>query len=104
MKKWLNATLKGTTILVLFVILLVLNFTVWQKDRAQEVAIKALQEELKIQQQENAVIAEMNADLKEKINSLKRGSYEMIEEEARNNWGMVGEDETFYHLEEQPTP
>lgn len=104
MKKLVNSTLKTVMILVLFAILLVLNFSVWKKDRQQEIAIQSLQQELLIQQQENAAIAKINADLKEKIISLKRGSYEMIEEEARNNWGMVGENETFFHLEEKAVP
>lgn len=103
-KKWLNSTLKLVVILALFAVLLLLNFKVWKKDHQQEKAIKALQKELHIQQQENAEIAKTNMDLQEKIASLKRGSYEMIEEEARNNWGMVGEDETYYHLEEEPKP
>lgn len=103
-KQLFSSTLRIAIILALFVLLLVLNYHVWKKDHQQEKVIKELQHELQIQQQENVEIAKTNADLKDKITSLERGRSEMIEEEARKNWGMVGEDETFFHLEEKVKP
>lgn len=87
--------------MVAFVVLLVLNFKLWKKDYLQEQEIRALQQELVIQQEENQRVAISNHELKQKIDSLKRGGYEMIEEEARHGFGMVGKGETFYHFKEK---
>lgn len=65
------------------------------KDRTQEETIKALQKELLVQQKINKEIRITNDNLHRRIDSLKQGSVEMIEEEARNKFNMVGEGETF---------
>lgn len=101
LKKLLNSTAKVMMIILAFLVLLVLNFYVWRKDHSQEAEIKALQKQLTIQQQENTVLSESNTELRQKIDSLKQGSMEMIEEEARNGFGMVGEGETYYHFEDK---
>ncbi len=100
-KNMLNSTVRFVLIMVALAVLIVLNFYVWKKDHAQEIEIKALQQQLSIQQQENTVLSRSNSELREKIDSLKQGSMEMIEEEARNGFGMVGEGETFYHFEDR---
>lgn len=86
-------------IFALFVLLIILNYKVWTKDHQQEQQIRDWQSELATQRSENEKIQSTNDDLRHKIDSLKRGSHEMIEEEARDNFGMVGKDETFYHIE-----
>ncbi len=100
-KKLLNSTAKITFFIVALIVLLMLNFYMWNKDRIQEIEIRELQEQLVQQQQENDVLAQSNDELHQKIDSLKQGSREMIEEEARNGFGMVGEGETFYHFEDK---
>lgn len=100
-KNALNSTVKFIVIIVALIVLVALNFYLWQKDHTQEREIIGLQEELALQQQENAKISRVNSDLKKKIDSLKQGSLEMIEEEARNGFGMVGEGETFYHFQDK---
>lgn len=99
-----NSTAKVTLVILAFIILIVLNLFIWKKDHDQEREIISLQKELLIQQQENAAIAQSNAQLRQKINSLKQGSMEMIEEEARSGFGMVGEGETYFHFEDKPKP
>lgn len=96
LKNILGSTAKIIFVLVAFVVLLILNWKMWSKDQEQEKTIVNLQKELVIQQQENAKMIGSNAQLRRRIDSLKRGSVEMIEEEARDNFGMVGEGETFY--------
>ncbi len=100
-KNILNSTVKFMLIMAALAVLIVLNFYVWKKDHEQETEIKALQKQLTLQQQENTVLSRSNIELREKINRLKQGSMEMIEEEARNGFGMVGEGETFYHFEDR---
>lgn len=99
LKQLLNSTAKMVIIVALFAILLVLNFYMWSKDRDQEREIVDLQKELQHQHEENEKISRVNEDLKNKIKSLKLGKNEMIEEEARGGFGMVGKGETFYHFE-----
>ncbi|PID66398.1 MAG: cell division protein FtsB [Gammaproteobacteria bacterium] len=98
-KKILNSTLRLTLVIIALAVLVVLNFYVWNKDHQQEEQIQALQKQLAIQRQENNVLSQSNTELRQKIDSLKQGSTEMIEEEARSGFGMVGEGETFYHFE-----
>ncbi len=96
MKSVLASTAKFVLIIAAFVALLVLNWKVWVKDRDNERLIQDLQTEHKIQLEENAKMQATNAELRRRIDSLKRGSVEMIEEEARDTFGMVGEDETYF--------
>ncbi len=100
-KKLLNSTAKVTLFIIAFIVLIVLNFYTWNKDHKQEAEIKELQAQLIQQQQENSVLSQSNTELRQKIDSLKQGSTEMIEEEARNGFGMVGEGETFYYFEDK---
>ncbi len=99
LKNIINSTAKLIVVSLALILLISLNFYMWKKDRMHEQTIINLQNELVLQQQENANIALINDKLKRKINSLKQGSLEMIEEEARSGFGMVGEGETFFHFE-----
>lgn len=87
-------------ILAAFVLLIILNIKVWKKDYDKEQQISLLQQELAYQQEENEKVKAINDDLKLKINSLTKGSNEMLEEKAREDFGMVREDETFYYYNE----
>ncbi|PID63554.1 MAG: cell division protein FtsB [Gammaproteobacteria bacterium] len=104
LKDFLTSTVKFVLIAIAFVVLLVLNWRIWNKDIQQEQTIMGLQQQLIIQQKENMTMAETNAELRTRIDSLKRGSVEMIEEEARDNFGMVGEGETFYDFDPKSSP
>lgn len=70
----------------------------WVKDRDQERLIQDLQIEQQIQLQENAKMSQINNALRQRIESLKLGSVEMIEEEARDGFGMVREGEIYYNF------
>lgn len=99
LKTLLSSTAKFTLITIIFIGLVALNWKMWSKDRDQEQKIRELQKELLIQQQENAKMNSSNAKLRQRINSLKRGSVEMIEEKARDNFSMVSEGETFFDFQ-----
>ncbi|MBS9777338.1 MAG: septum formation initiator family protein [Gammaproteobacteria bacterium] len=102
LKKFFNSVTTFILLLAAFIALVMLNFVMWNKDLKQEKTITSLHNELKIQMEENAKIAETNEKLRRKIQSLKQGSLEMIEEEARSGFGMVGKGETYYHFKTKP--
>lgn len=87
-------------ILIAFVLLIVVNIKVWKKDHDKEKQISVLQQQLAYQLEENSKIQSVNEDLKLKINSLTKGSNEMLEEKAREDFGMVRDNETFFYYNE----
>ncbi len=95
-KTILSSTTRIVLLIIAFIALIILNWNMWSKWKANNDYIRDLQKQLVIQQQENNVMQEANTELRRRIDSLKRGSVDMIEEEARNNFGMVGEGETFF--------
>lgn len=60
---------------------------------------RARQEQIK----ENEQLRERNQALAAEVYDLKHG-YDAIEERARSEMGMIGKDETFYHVIHQPVP
>lgn len=100
MKRLLKTSIGFSLFVLSLGVLVVANYHVWKQDQVYEQEIRDLQQQLSLQQQENEKIADINDRLKQKIESLKLGSYEMIEEEARTGFGMVGEDETFFHFKQ----
>lgn len=99
LKDFIVSTTKFILTVTAIVVLLILNLKMWSKDREQEETIQNLQKELVIQQQKNHEIYETNEKLHQRIDSLRRGSVEMIEEEARDKFNMIGEGETFIDFE-----
>ena len=92
-----------TLIAVLIALLLGLNILLWRTDDIGVRKIRALQADFAAQKAENDALTERNKTLEAEVASLKE-NLEAIEERARSDLGMVGRDETFYHLlEEEPT-
>jgi cell division protein FtsB len=60
-------------------------------------ALNMLEEELAAQQSINAGLAERNQGLEVEVLDLKNG-LEAVEERARSELGMIGQDETFYMI------
>lgn len=90
-------------IAVLIVLLLGLNILLWRTDDMGVRKIRVLQADIAVQKAENQALTERNKTLEAEVASLKQ-NLEAIEERARSELGMVGRDETFYHLlEEEPT-
>lgn len=65
---------------------------VWETDQA-----------VKKQQAENERLKQRNAYLDAEVKDLKTG-YEAIEERARNELGMVKQDEVFFQVMDEPKP
>jgi cell division protein FtsB len=90
-------------IAVLIALLLGLNILLWRTDDMGVRKIRALQADIAAQKADNEALTERNKTLEAEVASLKQ-NLEAIEERARSELGMVGRDETFYHLlEEEPT-
>lgn len=85
-----------TGILVLLFVLL--QYDLWVGEGSLASAWR-LQQEVKIQQQENDRLKERNASLAAEVVDLKQG-LDAIEERARNELGMIKEGETFIQVVE----
>ncbi len=78
----------------LIAILLVLQWRLWFSDDGWPEVIR-LRDSVASQQAENTALAERNARLQAEVTDLK-GGFAALEERARSDLGMVGEEESFY--------
>lgn len=86
--KWLAVAL-GLT-------LLLLQYRLWlSADGVREVV--RLHADVVTQQAENARLSERNRELAAEVRDLKQG-YSALEERARTDLGMIGNNETFYQV------
>jgi cell division protein FtsB len=76
------------------VLILSLQFRVWAGEGSFG-QMKALQQQIDMQQAENYKLADRNAKLMAEVMDLKTG-LQAVEEKARNQLGMIGEGETFF--------
>lgn len=83
-------------IAVLAGLLLVLQAQLWSGQGGLP-EVWRLRAEIREQQQENARLRERNATLEAEVRDLKDG-LEAVEERARSELGMIGEDEVFYQV------
>jgi cell division protein FtsB len=83
---------------VLLALLVYLQYRLWIGNDSLIDAWQAGQE-IEVQQQENAHLRERNDALDAEVQDLKQG-LEAIEERAREDLGMIKEDETFYQVVE----
>ena len=80
--------------LLLLVLLITLQFKLWvSEDGFREVW--RLEDRVAAQAAENQRLRERNAQLDAEVEDLKSG-FAALEERARSDLGMVGEDESFY--------
>lgn len=79
---------------VLLVILLILQFRLWVGE-GSVAELRQLQSRVQAQQLENEQLRERNTALEIEVLNLKEG-LEAVEERARNDLGMIRDDETFY--------
>lgn len=83
---------------VLLALLVCLQYRLWiGKDSLIDVWQAG--QEIEVQQQENARLRERNDALDAEVQDLKQG-LEAIEERAREDLGMIKEDEVFYQVVE----
>ena len=81
-------------LLILIVTILIMQTKIWISEDGY-FQLRALQNDLEIQRNENIFLEKRNNELEAEINNLKSGN-EAIEERARNDLGLIGENESLY--------
>jgi len=88
---------------LLLLLLLALQYKLWVGDGSLA-EVWDLYQQVEVQREENERLRERNQALEAEVIDLKQG-LEAIEERAREELGMVRDDETFYQIiEEQTAP
>ncbi len=84
----------------LLCLLIVLQVRLWiSRDGFSEVS--RLRHQVELQRHENQELAERNERLAAEVGDLQNG-FGAVEERARSDLGLIGDDETFYVFPEQP--
>lgn len=81
---------------VLVVLLLLLQFPLWSGDGGLP-EVWSLRDRIAEQEAENRELQARNDALEAEVNNLREG-LDAIEERARNELGLVGEDEIFFQV------
>lgn len=81
-------------------LLVVLQYKLWVGDGSLA-EVWDLYQQVDAQKQENQQLRERNQALEAEVEDLKQG-LEAIEERAREELGMIRDDETFYQIIEEP--
>lgn len=85
---------------LIVVLLLVLQYRFWIGDGSLAEVLD-LYRQVETQREENRRLRERNQALEAEVVDLKQG-LEAIEERAREELGMIKDDETFYQIVEEP--
>jgi cell division protein FtsB len=83
-------------LIVLVLLLILLQYKLWLGEGGFT-NVQRLQQRVTEQQQENARLEQRNHQLEAEVQDLRQG-YEAIEERARSELGMIGEEEEFYQV------
>jgi cell division protein FtsB len=83
-------------VIVLVLLLLILQYSLWFSSGGIVQIWRLKQQSIAIKE-ENIALSQRTAALQADVNDLKKGN-EAIEERARNDLGMVKNNETFYQL------
>jgi cell division protein FtsB len=94
--------MKGVFAAILLFLLLILQYTLWLGEGGL-VRVWSLNEQVAVQEQENAQLRERNRALEAEVLDLKQG-LEAIEERARTDLGMIKKNETFHQVVEPSAP
>jgi len=86
-------------IALLVTILLVLQYRLWVGEGSLA-EVWRLRHQVEAQKKENERLVERNQALEAEVKDLKQGM-DAVEERARNDLGMIKEDEVFYQVIEQ---
>lgn len=83
---------------VTFVILItLLQYPLWLNGKGSWMTVWNLNRQIELQKQSNERLKARNESLDEEVRDLKQG-YAAIEERARNELGMIKQDEVFYQV------
>jgi cell division protein FtsB len=88
--------------LILAALIIALQYPLWL-GKGSWLKVWETDQEVKKQQAENERLKQRNAYLDAEVTDLKTG-YEAIEERARNELGMVKQDEVFFQVMDDPKP
>ncbi|MGH8244218.1 MAG: cell division protein FtsB [Steroidobacteraceae bacterium] len=80
----------------LVAVFVLLQYRLWISDEGMR-EVWHLREAVAAQQEENAALAERNAQMKAEVADLKYG-LDAVEERARNDLGMIAANETFFQV------
>lgn len=89
-------------IAVLILLLIGLQFRLWVGDGSLA-DIDRLEQQITLQEQENAELEQRNAALHNEVAELQTGM-DAIEEHARNELGLIREGETFFLIIDDDSP
>ena len=81
---------------ILILLLILLQYRLWLGEGGFT-DVRRLEQRVAEQAQENEVLLQRNRELQAEVEDLRQG-YEAIEERARSELGMVGEEEEFYQV------
>ena len=81
---------------VLILVLILLQYKLWLGEGGFA-DIRRLEQKVAEQIEENAKLEQRNRELQAEVEDLREG-YEAIEERARNELGMIREEEEFYQV------
>jgi len=87
--------------LVLVLLIAVIQYPLWV-GKGSWLSVWKIDSELATQQQANQQLVARNASLSAEVRDLKNG-YDAIEERARNELGMIKQDEVFFQILDHPT-
>jgi len=83
----------------LLCLLLVLQVRLWISSGGFS-EVSRLQQQVELQKHENEQLTERNERLEAEVKDLQRG-FGAVEERARSDLGLIGQDETFYVFSEE---
>src|SRR5262245_25779722 len=90
---------KYSIVAVLVIILVLLQYRLWIEHNGMRTTL-ALKKTINEQQQQNKQMQKRNQALVAEVKNLKHGK-QAIEERARNELGMIQQDEQFYQITNQ---
>lgn len=100
--KFSELRLKWLWPVILVLLLLLLQYQLWFGEDNMHDASK-LQQQVSVQQTENATLIQRNQELAAQVKDLKQGQA-AVEEQARSDLGMIKKGETFYQIVREPAP
>lgn len=95
-----RAVLYGLMLLIIAA-LVWLNYYLWETQRVKKQRIEGLQTQVGLHAQENKALADRNEALLVEVENLRSpDAYYAYEEKAREDYGMIGQNETYFVLPE----
>lgn len=99
-RTWLHNKNMRVVTLVLFVVLILLQFKLWLGEGGYT-EVKRLETRVEVQRQQNNKLLQRNAELQAEVEDL-RDRLGAVEERARNELGLIKPDEKFYQVVPPP--